>query len=393
MEQLYVVIVAAGSSTRIGGPTPKQFLSLKGKSLIDWSITTFASMESVAGIVVVAPEDFLGEMEKLKKDNEKKIIAITAGGQTRQESVFNGIRKLPPEAEWVAIHDAVRPFVTTQLIEATFTLAKQVGGAIPAVAIHDTLIQVDDSGMLIRPVSRDAVRRSQTPQIFNAEVLAEAHEKAEKDDLLFTDDATLVAYYGHSVASFVHYGENRKITTPQDMEKITMQKSAQVSSIRIGQGYDAHPFAEGRPLILAGVKFGTEKGLEGHSDGDVISHAICDSLLGAAALGDIGQYFPSSDPAYKNAEGKVFLEEVAELVRNKGWDITFIDATLIGEQPRITSRRELMREYIANALTIDADCVSIKASTTDKLGFEGKEEGLAAVAIATLSQAKEESPA
>lgn len=385
-NELYALIVGGGSGKRMGGPVPKQFLSLKGRPLVDWSLDAFEKCDVVAGIVLVLPEQYVeAEERRIRKLGKvSKLIAVVKGGKERQESVSLGLKAMPPLANYVAIHDAVRPFVTPQLITATYTLATQIGAAIPAVAIHDTLVQVDQSGLLVRPISRDAIRRSQTPQIFSSDILAESHEKAEKEGLMFTDDATLVSYYGHRVATFVHYGENRKITTPQDMEKITMQHSGKSFGIRCGQGIDVHALEEGRPLILAGVKFPSEKGLAGHSDADVITHAICDALLGGAALADIGVHFPDSDPAYKNVSSLVLLEEVSQMVRDHGFEISFVDATLMAEFPKISSRREEMRENLARAMSIDSDCVSVKATTTEKLGFTGQEEGMAAMAIATL---------
>ena len=378
----------------MGGAVPKQFLSLKGRPLLDWSLAAFQSCGFVPGIVLVVPEEYREEEDRRLAGEPRfgKLIAVSGGGATRQESVQIALKALPPEADWVAVHDAVRPFVTPQLIQATFTLAKTIGAAIPTVAIHDTLIHVDDNGMLVRPIVRDAIRRSQTPQIFRADIIADSHERAGKDGLLFSDDATLVSHYGHKVGTYVHYGENRKISTPQDLEKITMQKLTKISGIRCGHGYDAHPVADDRPLVLAGVRFPSERGLSGHSDADVISHAVCDALLGAAALGDIGRLFSPSDPAYKNASGRVLLEETAQMLRERGWEISFIDTTLISNFPRIESRREEMRENLASALSIDSDCVSIKATITGGLGFTGREEGMAAYAVATLSSQLEEAP-
>ena len=389
LPNLYAILVAGGNGARVGGPLPKQFLSLRGRPILDWSLLAFRNTPEVAGIVIVAPEAYCEDIvNRLKKENlDDKVLAVVAGGSSRQESVRFGLSILPSEIEWVAVHDAVRPFVTPQLIQATFTLAQQAGAAVPSVAIHDTLIQVDENNLLVRPISRDAVRRSQTPQIFRADILGEAHRRSHEEGLLFTDDATLAVYYGFQVASFVHYGENRKITTPQDLEKITMQKSAQTSSLRCGQGFDVHPFAEGRPLILGGVRFASDRGLLGHSDADVLCHAVCDALLGAAALGDIGQHFPVSDPAYRNVSSLVLLGETAQMLQAKGYEIAFIDATLIGDQPKIASRRDEMREKIAGALSIDPDCVSVKATTTEGMGFTGDGQGLAASAIATIQLA------
>jgi 2-C-methyl-D-erythritol 2,4-cyclodiphosphate synthase/2-C-methyl-D-erythritol 4-phosphate cytidylyltransferase len=376
----------------MGGAIPKQFLSLRGRPLLDWSLSAFQNTSAVSGIVLVLPTDYVEDAARRLKDQgrDDKIIAVVAGGEDRQISVARGLKALPPTANWVAVHDAVRPFVTPQLIEATFTLAQQVGAAIPVVAIHDTLVQVDENGRLLRPISRDAIKRSQTPQIFSADLLADSHERAAEDKLLFTDDATLVAYYGHTVGTFVHHGENRKITTPADMEKITMQKLGNRSGVRCGSGYDAHRLVEGRPLILGGVRFPSEQGLLGHSDADVICHAICDALLGAAALGDIGRYFPDTDPAYKDASSLKLLEETSQMVREKGYEILFVDTTLVGEMPRIGSRREEMREKLAHAMSIDPDCVSVKATTQEGMGFVGRSEGLAAMSVATIQIADQE---
>lgn len=386
LDKLYGLIVGGGVGKRMGGPVPKQFLSLKGQPLLAWSLAAFQSCEEVEGIVLVVPEDYVEqEWDRLKKENrDQKLIAVVGGGADRQQSVWKGLQSLPPDTFWVAVHDAARPFVTSQLILATFHLAQNVGAAIPTVPIHDTLIQVDEEGGLLRPIARQHIRRSQTPQVFRAGMLADCHKRAVADGLVFTDDATLVNHYGQAVSSFAHYGENRKITTPQDMEKITMQRLGKASGIRCGQGYDVHAFSDDRPLVLAGIRFPDKRGLAGHSDADVISHALCDALLGAAALGDLGHHFPSNDPAYRDISSLVLLEETAQLVRERGLEIIFVDTTLIGETPHIASRREEMQEKLAVALSIDTDCVSVKATTTEGLGFTGRSEGLAAQALATL---------
>ncbi|RJO67304.1 MAG: 2-C-methyl-D-erythritol 2,4-cyclodiphosphate synthase [Myxococcales bacterium] len=387
------IIVGAGSGKRMGGPVPKQFLSLRGKPLVEWSISAFQAAPQVSGIVVVLPEDYHEHFAARLRTEGKydKLLDVVVGGKTRQESVYAGLRALPTDTEWVAVHDAVRPFVTPQLIQATFTLAQQLGAAIPTVAIHDTLIQVDPNGLLVRPLQREAVRRSQTPQIFRADLLADAHERAIVDGVEFSDDATLVSYYRYQVGTFTHYGENRKITTPQDMEKIAMQKVGQLANVRVGQGFDAHRLVEGRPLILGGVRFPFEKGLEGHSDADVVAHAICDAILGAASLGDIGEHFPDTDPAYKNVTSVTLLEETAQMVRERGFEVVFVDATVICEQPKLAGRRYEMCEKIAQALSIDSDLVSLKATTTEGMGFMGRQEGIAAMATATLQATAEES--
>lgn len=361
--------------------------------MIDWSLATFTSIESVQGIVVVVPRDFVEPLKtRLHQEGRytRKLLNIVPGGETRQESVLNGLRSLPVEASWVAVHDAARPYSSPQLIEATFALAQQGEGAIPCVAIHDTLVHVDSDGFLVRPISREMVKRAQTPQIFRADVLLAAHMKAKEQTLLFTDDATLVSYFGHKVATFVHFGENRKVTTPQDLEKITMQSTQKADRIRCGQGFDVHPLVEGRPLILGGVKFPGEKGLAGHSDADVLSHAICDALLGAAALGDIGQHFPPTDPAYKNISSLVLLEETVQLLREKGYEPVFVDSTVICEHPKINARRDEMRERIAGAISIDPESISVKATTPEHLGALGREEGIAAMAVATVHRIEQE---
>lgn len=379
----------------MGGPVPQPFLALQGKPLVDWSLKAFEACESVVGIVLVVPEEFVDEIKKrLWRDKPAaKLLQVVAGGAGRQESVRQGLKALPHEAEWVAVHDAVRPFITPQLISATFTLAQTAGAAIPTVAIHDTLVQVDEIGLLVRPISRDAVKRSQTPQIFKSEMLADAHDRAAREGLIFADDAMLVRHYGYDVATFSHYGENRKISTPQDMEKITMQKSGTVSRVRVGQGFHSQPFASPeqpeKAVVLGGVRFLSERGLLSLNDGDVITRAVCDALLGGAGLGDLAQLFPASDPAYRTTSSMALLQDVTERVRRRGLDITFVDATLIGEKPRIVSRRDEMRERLAAALGIDPDCVSIKSTTGEGLCHLASGDGLAALALATLSVASE----
>ena len=374
-----VIIAAAGSGKRMGGGIDKQYIMIGGMPVLAKSVAAFESNKAVGSICVVVKA---GQEERFKKEivdvyGFKKVTAIVTGGADRQESVFKGLKALPPETDYVLIHDGARPFVRGEVIEKVLLKAVQWGAAVPAVEVKDTIKTVDN-GIVTGTPERACLRSVQTPQCFGYKLLYSAHKTAAEEGFLGTDDAALVEKYGHKVAVSEGDYRNIKITTPEDIEMET--------SIRCGTGFDVHAFAEDRKLILGGVEIPYEKGLLGHSDADVLAHAIMDALLGASGLGDIGKLFPDSDEQYKGISSMVLLEKVGDILYVKGFRIVNIDSVVIAQAPKIAPYTERIKQNIAEALGMPIDRISVKGTTTEGLGFTGRKEGIAANALAVISR-------
>jgi 2-C-methyl-D-erythritol 4-phosphate cytidylyltransferase/2-C-methyl-D-erythritol 2,4-cyclodiphosphate synthase len=309
---------------------------------------------------------------------------VAPGGATRWESVWNGLQMLPEGARVVAIHDAARCFVSPELICRTVEAAEATGSGVAATPVTDTIKRVDESGRAVATVARDALRAVQTPQTFQVEMIRRAHEIARSEGFLdITDDAGLVERaYGAVTLVESAPGANPKMTTQDDLRTA---EALLMARARFGLGLDAHRLVAGRRLVLCGVEIPFDKGLLGHSDADVAAHALADALLGAAALGDIGARFPDSDPAFKDADSMKLLERVVRFLRAEGWYPGNADVTIVAQAPRLAPYRDAMRENIARALAIPVDRVSVKATTTEGMGFEGRGEGISATAIAGIT--------
>jgi 2-C-methyl-D-erythritol 4-phosphate cytidylyltransferase / 2-C-methyl-D-erythritol 2,4-cyclodiphosphate synthase len=371
------IIVAAGRGLRAGGPVPKQYAVLAGLPVLRRSTAAFRACEEI--IVVVHPDDrslaqtALAGLERLR---------IVDGGATRQASVRGGLEALagaPPE--FVLIHDAARPFVSTGTIAAVMAALETSDGAIPAATVSDTL-KSGSAGRITGTVPRDGLWRAQTPQGFHFAKILAAHRIAASEDL--TDDAAVAERAGLSVALVPSPALNFKLTTPEDFHMAEALLAAQLGDIRTGSGFDVHQFGPGDHIWLCGVKIPHTGGLVGHSDADAGLHALTDAILGAIGAGDIGVHFPPSDARWRGAASDQFLAHAASLVRAKGGVIAHVDVTLICEAPKIGPHREAMRARMAEILALAIDRISVKATTTEKLGFTGRREGLAAQAIATV---------
>lgn len=310
------------------------------------------------------------------------------GGATRQESVQRGLEALsnaPTPPEIVLIHDAARPFVIGSLIERAVSGAVAHGAAVPGVTPADTIKRIDACGLVTETLPRGRLRAIQTPQAFRFELILGAHRKAAlagAGDL--TDDAAVAEFAGHRVQVFAGEESNMKITTPEDLARAEAQLVADLADIRTGQGYDVHAFGPGSHVWLGGVKLAHDRGLAGHSDADVLSHAITDALLGALADGDIGSHFPPSDPQWRGAPSRIFLSAAAAKVRARGGVIAHVDATIVCERPKVGPYRNAIRQSLANIMDVSIDRVAVKATTSERLGFTGREEGIAALALATI---------
>ncbi|MBQ2948914.1 MAG: 2-C-methyl-D-erythritol 2,4-cyclodiphosphate synthase [Clostridia bacterium] len=391
------VIVAAGRGSRMGLDRNKVLYPLCGEPIIVCTVRAFEESGLFSQIVVVTGACDLEEMRAMFDCAGLGVHAVVEGGADRQESVCRGIAAVGGDAEIIAIHDGARPLVTREVMERTIESAKRHGSGVAAVALKDTIKRVDENGCVVDTPRRDMLCAVQTPQTFDAALIRRAHARyAQGNDqgLRATDDAMLAEWMGHTVYLTAGDVENIKLTTPEDMllaEQVLYRrgqaKKKEGCAMRIGHGYDVHRLVEGRKLILCGVEIPHTVGLLGHSDADVAYHALTDAILGAAAMGDIGRHFPDTDPKYKGADSGKLLDHVMELVWAKGYVVGNVDVTIIAQKPKLKDYIETMRENIAAHLKADIDCVNVKATTTEKLGFEGEMLGISTHAVACLERA------
>ena len=365
------IIVAAGSGTRAGGSVPKQFAPLAGKPMLKHSFDALTSHPYIDSVVVV-----IGAGQESALHAALGKIPFVIGGATRRESVQNGLGAIG-DAEYVLIHDAARPFLPPAVIDRLLNALETAPGAIPGLPVADTLVSASGAS-----VPREGLVRVQTPQAFRYGAIAEAHA-AWPEGMEATDDAQMVRAIGMDVAVVEGSAMLEKVTHPADFAAAEARLEAQMR-VRTAQGYDVHRFAEGEELWLGGVLVPHAKGLSGHSDADVALHAITDALLGTIGAGDIGMHFPPSDPQWRGQRSAKFLEHAASLVVAAGGVIDFIDLTIICEAPKIGPHREAIRASIAAILRLSVSSVSVKATTTERLGFTGRGEGMAAQAVATI---------
>jgi 2-C-methyl-D-erythritol 4-phosphate cytidylyltransferase/2-C-methyl-D-erythritol 2,4-cyclodiphosphate synthase len=391
-EQILAIVVAAGRGERAGLVPPKQYRPIAGRPLLARCLGALAAHPAIAGILtVIAPEDrphFDAVMALLPGHVRDLMLEPVAGGASRQASVMAGLDALdrlsPPAL--VLIHDAARPFPSVELIGRVIDGARGHGAAIPGIAVTDTIKLIDDASMVQGTPVRAMLRAVQTPQGFAFAPLMAAHRKAAlAGGLSFTDDAALIEWSGGHVQVVAGDPANFKVTMPEDFERAERHVSGPCPEIRVGSGYDVHAFTDGDHVWLGGVRVAHDRGVLAHSDGDVVLHALTDAILGALADGDIGTHFPPSDMRWRGQASALFLEHAAGLVAARGGRILHLDATVICEAPRIGAHREAMRAEIARAAGIAIERVSIKATTSERLGFTGRREGLAAQATATLS--------
>ncbi|MET0247781.1 MAG: bifunctional 2-C-methyl-D-erythritol 4-phosphate cytidylyltransferase/2-C-methyl-D-erythritol 2,4-cyclodiphosphate synthase [Sphingomonas sp.] len=369
------IIVAAGQGTRAGGGVPKQYSPLAGRPMLAHSHATLSAHPAIDEVLVV-----IGEGQRDALFAAVRGAAYVIGGATRRESVRRGLDAV--EADRVLIHDAARPFLPGAVIDSLIDALETSQGAVPALPVADTLARSDDTRELGDTVPRDALVRIQTPQAFRMDAILAAHDDWPEGREA-TDDAQMLRQIGHRVTLVPGDPMLEKITHPADFAAAEARHAATLR-VRSAQGYDVHRFAEGEELWLGGIRIPHSRGLSGHSDADVALHAITDALLGTIGAGDIGMHFPPSDARWRGAASARFLEHAAELVAAAGGIIDFIDLTLICEAPKIGPHREAIRESIASILNLPPRRVSVKATTTERLGFTGRSEGMAAQAIATI---------
>lgn len=375
-QKVIGIIVAAGKGSRMGLSLPKQFLKIGGSTMIEETGKIFEKNRYVDGFFVVSAPEYVDYVRGLFSENVK-LIDVVEGGASRQESVRNALGEIQEEC-LILVHDGARPYLDDETVEKVLEGAFEFGAAVPVVELEDTVKSVvctKDYKLFVKStVDRDSLRRVQTPQGFKSELIKKAHKMALEMGIEGTDDACLVEAMGEIVAAVRGSGKNIKITRKEDMP----------GENRIGNGFDVHNLIEGRPLIIGGENIPYHKGLEGHSDADVLVHAIMDSLLGAANLGDIGGHFSDKDPKYKGANSIELLKKVWEMLEGKGYEVVNIDSVIMCQEPKLMPYIEAMKQNIAEALFIGVDRVSIKATTTERLGFVGRQEGIAASCVCLL---------
>jgi 2-C-methyl-D-erythritol 4-phosphate cytidylyltransferase / 2-C-methyl-D-erythritol 2,4-cyclodiphosphate synthase len=378
------VVIAAGRGVRAGGELPKQYWPIAGEPAIRASLAILSRHPDIAFVqpVIRAGDEARYQAASAGLD----LLEPVPGGTTRQASVRAGLEALAARRpQIVLVHDAARPFLSASLVSRAIDAARATGAAVPGLPITDTVKAVDAGGVVRQTLDRTTLRIVQTPQAFAFPLLLEAHRRAaaaKRDD--FSDDAALAEWAGHRVSVFEGEAQNVKLTTEEDFARGQLLRVSALVDVRTGSGFDVHAFGDGDHVMLGGVRIAHVRGLTGHSDADVVLHALVDAILGALAEGDIGQHFPPGDARWRDAASDGFLAFAAERVGARGGIIAHLDATIVCEAPRIGPHRDAMRSRIAEITGISIDRVAVKATTSEKLGFTGRGEGIAAMATATV---------
>lgn len=380
MPRVSVIVVAAGSGTRLGAEVPKAFVALGGVTLLERSLYSVARMREAVEAIVVAPSSLVAEAAILSEAAFGSSVTVVAGGDSRQQSVALGLAQVAPSAEVVLVHDAARALAPSALFDRVVAeVDARRHGIVPGLAVSDTIKRVDAHGDIHETVDRSVLSAVQTPQGFPRSVLMAAYAAATSDE---TDDAGLVTALGLPVSVVPGDELAFKVTTPADLRRAEhVIGESRIPVPRIGVGTDTHAFDPSAELWLAGLHWPGETGLAGHSDGDAVAHAITDALLSACGLGDIGGVFGTSDPRFVGAHGEVFLEETRRLIEEAGYRIGNVSVQLVGNRPKFAPRREEAEALLTALLGAP---VSVSATTTDGLGFTGRGEGIAAIATATV---------
>ncbi len=389
--RVVAVIAAAGRGTRMGGSVPKQYRPLMGKPLLCHTLERFERCQSVAGIILVVNPDDRGYCEGvISAASFRKLRHLVDGGADRCLSVQAGLLATDEADEIILVHDGARPVVSDDLITRVITAAARHGAAIPAVAVTET-IKVVDAGKVVETPDRSRLWNAQTPQGFRRTVLWDAFSHLE-DGGPVTDEASLVERLGRPVHVIEGELGNLKVTTTEDFDRVEVAMKLETGAkytepgVRVGTGYDVHLLGQGRRLVLGGVEIEHPLGLEGHSDADVLTHAIIDALLGATGLGDIGRLYPDSDPRYRDISSLELLADVAERLGSVGAAVVNIDAVVVAQAPKLAPFAGEMSERLAATLGIRPEAISVKATTTERLGFTGRGEGIAAHAVALVTR-------
>ncbi len=380
------VVAAGGTGRRMGLAVPKQFLSLAGAPMLVHTLRALGRWPGFAGLCVAVPAERLAEAGNLVEEAGLSVpVRVVQGGAERAESVLSGVKGLEAlgarPGDVVLVHDAARPFPPVERFDE-LAAAATPDGALLAVPMGDTVKRADGEGRVTATVDRTGLWRAQTPQAFPLGLLVEALTRAVERGLPPTDEAGAVEALGRRPRIVVGDPRNMKITVPEDLEMAQAQAGRGAFSLGIGHGYDVHRLVEGRPLVLGGVTIPFDKGLLGHSDADVLAHAVGDAVLGACGLGDLGRHFPDTDPRWKGASSLVLLSRVAELAAAHGYGLQKVDATLVAQRPKVAGYVAEMEANLSRALGLPEGGATVKATTTEGLGFEGRGEGISAHAVA-----------
>jgi len=379
------IIAAGGSGSRLGSAVPKQLLDVAGRSLLRRSIEAFASHPAISDVIVALPPALAANPPAWLEG-----VRVVAGGERRQDSVANAVDAVDAVTDVVLIHDAARPFVSRDVITRAIEGAVAHGAAIAAVPVSDTVKRViheADGAVIVETLPRAEIYLAQTPQAFTREVIRDA-VAASRSGVAATDEATLAERTGRRVHVVAGDPANVKITTAADLEEARRKFEGTATVSRVGVGYDLHRLVEGRPLIVGGVQLAADRGALGHSDADVVCHAITDALLGAARAGDIGQLFPDTDPRWKDASSLVLLKQVVALIEQRGLAIENVDVVVVLERPKLGPHRAVIEQQLADALGVDVGRVSVKAKTNEGVDAVGRGEAIAAHAVCLLAGAR-----
>ncbi len=378
------IILAGGSGSRFGSDIPKQFSDLCGKTILQRTVEAFHNCDDINYIVIVTRLQDIEYVKNNLASISDKIFAVMEGGNSRSESALRGFQSVPKSTDFVAIHDAARCMITPDDIKLVLTKAYKTGAASAARVINDTIKKVS-SNVILGTVNRENLVAAETPQVFSVELYKKAIAFVEDG---ITDDNMLFEKAGIPVSPILLNHPNLKITTKSDLDyaEFLLRKNSPPDNYRVGHGYDVHRLVQGRDLILGGVNIPFDKGLLGHSDADVLVHAIMDSLLGAIGLGDIGRHFPDTDERYRGISSLKLLEKVVNIVNKENFEIVNIDATIIIQSPKIAPYIESMKTNVSAVMGISANCINIKATTEEHLGFTGRGEGAKVEAIALLKK-------
>ncbi len=384
------IIPAGGIGTRMGLDGPKQFVLLAGVPLLVHTLRAFEQVDHIREIIVAAPESHLEQTKSLVEKFQISKTTVVKGGKLRQDSVQAGLSHVAADCDFVAVHDGARPLITASLIGACLDAARTSGAAMAAIPVKDTIKEVGLDHIISHTVNRETLWQAQTPQVVRTDILKRAFVKAEKSCFVGTDEASFLELINEPMTVVEGSEQNIKVTRPDDLliaEAILMnakQAAPPLSAPRIGHGYDAHCLVVGRPLILGGVEIAHSKGLLGHSDADVLTHALCDAILGALGQGDIGKHFPDNDPAYKGILSLKLLEQVIKTAGRQGFTLSNADITVIAQKPKLSPHFQAMKENLAKACRVEPDAINLKGTTTEQMGFSGREEGIAAHAVVLM---------
>jgi 2-C-methyl-D-erythritol 4-phosphate cytidylyltransferase/2-C-methyl-D-erythritol 2,4-cyclodiphosphate synthase len=397
-EQMIAAVIAAGGrGARVGGRMPKQFLRLDGKPILLHTVERILELSDLAQVVIAAPAGHIRRTREIIRPLPAGVpVTFVRGGRERQDSVQIAVARVRPGIGIILVHDAVRPLCDRATMERVVQAARETGGAVPGLPVTETIQRVSRRGRILQTPRREELYAIQTPQCFRAEILRSSLERARQKGFVGSDESSVVRWAGHTVAVVLGSPTNIKITRPLDLdvgERLLARQAGRTrvegkgaGMQRLGQGMDYHRLQKGRRLVLGGVEIPFEMGLAGHSDADVLAHAVCDALLGAAAMGDIGRHFPDTDARHQGRSSLEFLHEVRDKLNQAGWRIVNVDATVLAQRPRIAPFFEAMQQNMARALGIARAQVSVKATTSEGMNAEGRGEGISAHAVAMIER-------